>query len=156
MTPDERLADITLAAIKRHTSNPAAWSWTALGGMHPGLPDAVRLEEGELPLVSACEPEGGAWYVMTTRRVIIPWEGDALREVPLENIRDYQAEDVDVITLFVKEGEHIQIRYETGIAALAPDYALRCALRKIGREAALAASQPPDQESAGPENASAA
>jgi len=140
---DEKIQDIAVAMIRRHSMNPEEWRFTSIGKLHPGIEQHFELLAGELMLVSAFFSDD-SWYAFTTRRIITNYAGcvDTLdpqqgvnsefgnfKGYPLDN--NTQLGAIPRATASLKNPISVlHFEYETGKASMAPIYATQYWCRK--------------------------
>jgi hypothetical protein len=88
MATDTKIQDIALDYIRKHVvGGGSKWPSTTLGLLHPALMRRLRLEDGELILVSAFFSDEN-WYAFTTRRIVSQFRGAGYSLDPSHGIRD--------------------------------------------------------------------
>lgn len=106
--------------------NPVNWRFTLINSIHPAVSERIRMQSGELPIVS-CYISDRSWYLFTTRRTVGAYGGQQVEVVPtcvhdyhFGNFKGYHGEETNVMTLVSAEGREVQLEYETGAASMAP------------------------------------
>ena len=138
MTRDEKIFDICVPMIRRHSMDLAEWRFTRVGDLYPALCGKFCAISGELVMVSGClSPED--WYVFTTRRIVCRFEGQLRENDPAKLVgstfgnfkglsatsRSLAAVSAEVALLTFVEGDELRFRFETGKASMGPIYATR-------------------------------
>jgi hypothetical protein len=126
--PDEKIRSTALWYIRKHSMDPSAWRWTRLGEPHPEVLRFVRLQVGELPVVSFFRLEA-SWYLFTSRRILGCFSGQAVEVTALDVVKDrfgnfkgYGGQETEVMTLQLSDSSEVSLEYETLKASMAPIY----------------------------------
>ncbi len=138
MNEDEKIQDIAVAMIRRHSMNPEEWRYTSIGALRSDIGQQLPLSPGELVLVSAFFSEE-SWYVFTTQRIVSKFEGsvallDPHRGIDSEfgNFKGYPRGNntllgsIATATATLKNsGSRLRLEFETGKPSMAPIYATK-------------------------------
>lgn len=138
MTPDEKVKDICLASIRRHSMSPEGWLNTLIGDLHPEISnDVFRLSPGEIVLVS-CYFSKASWYAITTRRIVGAYYGRRseilatdIEEQNFGNFKGYGGMEREVMTIRSADSPENRFEFEAGNASMAPIYALSTLVPKL-------------------------
>lgn len=124
--PHASIQTALLQYIRRHAMKQSSWRFTQLEAVNDALARVIRLDPGELCVVS-CFIDGQRWYVMTTARVFGIYRGSRFEFSPLQVRKctwgDFKREgplQIDVAELQLLDGTTIMLAYEAGFAAIAP------------------------------------
>jgi len=119
--------------------DPETWNYTLIGELHPQIESKGLLKKEEIPLVS-CYFDKASWYTITTRRILgfyythnIAVEVISVIEDHSGNFKGFGNKEREVYTVKTKDTPEIRFEYETGKASMAPIYALRTLIKKIGK-----------------------
>jgi hypothetical protein len=138
MTEDEKIHDIAVALIRRHSAEPSAWRSTNIGVFDSRIDRHLRLSPGELVLVCGFVSDN-SWYVFTTRRIVSSYAGRVATLDPRRGVkcdfgnfkgyahsRDIQLGAIPTETAIIKNSEcNIRLEFETGYPSMAPIYAAK-------------------------------
>jgi hypothetical protein len=137
MTDDERICDVCIASIRRHSMAPEDWAHTKIGVLHDEILEDVALAPSELVLVS-CFISTASWYAITTRRIVGAYYGRKsdvsaakITDDNFGNFKGYGQMAREVMTIRSLDTGEIRFEYETGNASMAPIYALNTLLPKL-------------------------
>jgi hypothetical protein len=138
MTEDEKIHDVVIASIRRHSISPEKWRNTCIAGLHQLFAKEFSLQSGEFVVASA-KISSNSWYIFTTRRLVSCFKGrqsearlSELKESEFGNFKGYGSNPnlgttilTEVATLNFSNDLIIQFEYETGKASMAPIYATK-------------------------------
>lgn len=126
--PDKKIQSTALWYIRKHAMDPSSWRWTRLGEPHPEVLRFVRLQVGELSIVSFFRSEV-SWYLFTSRRILGWFSGQVVAIAALDVVKDhfgnfkgYGGRETEVMILQLSDGAEVSLEYETAKASMAPIY----------------------------------
>ena len=130
---DQRIKNITIAAIKRHDIFSIVHSFTTLfeEEAKSELPALISLQNEELPIAQVFIDDDN-WTLVTTRRIISCFESN-IKDVYASSIvrwywGDFKGLDRGQTTigqLVLENGDELKVHIETGKASIIPIYAIR-------------------------------
>ena len=129
--PDQKIRKLSVRYIEKASMDPVSWRFTLIGKAHPALSGVVKMQAGELPIVSSFISEN-SWYLFTTRRVVGTYQGQKVELASVDCTRDsygnfkgYGKQETEVMTLNHSGDEKAMLEFETGKASMAPIYYFR-------------------------------
>lgn len=130
---DSDVKSICLASINRHSKSVEKWIYTYLinGDQIPEkLSSYIKLIKTELPVLYFYASKK-SWYILTTRRILGTYQeriyDENISEITEEYYGDFKGfngENTHIMKLNKKNGEMIQLEFETGKASIALIYAI--------------------------------
>ncbi len=138
MNEDEKIQDIAVAMIRRHSMNPEEWRYTSIGVLRSDIGERLPLSSGELVMVSAFFSDE-SWYAFTTRRIVSKFEGSVALLDPrcgfdseFGNFKGYPRWNDTLLgsipkaTATLKNSDStLRLEFETGKPSMAPIYATK-------------------------------
>jgi hypothetical protein len=130
-TEREFIHDRCLEVIRKASMNVPHWEMTILDGIHPVIRESVRIEEGELPIVSFFAGLGD-WTVYTTDRMLGEVDGTRTQidrvdfgECDFGNFKQDLDSPRVTVAVISRGRKKSQFLYESGYASMAPIYYFR-------------------------------
>lgn len=124
ITIDKKVQKVALKLIEQSSMDVSKWKYTIINSIHTNIQQYVKLDTGELPIISISISDTN-WSVYTTRRILGVYEGNEL-QIPTSteinggfgNFKDLKR-DTGTAT-YIHKDELVSLKYETGKASMAP------------------------------------